>query len=178
MNALIPCPAGTAAAGSVLGSHHWREEANATAVLTAKVSSSVNSIRSGVKMLALAKAVWSVDAKLRKFLDGVYKEIERVEKDPSLAKPITPDEIRAVTSKLRGISESIDGAYAKARAAGYTNRSITGAGLNSIRVRSEELMDFVEAFELFLDSQTDSIFDKASGELARGETVDLSSFLG
>ena len=51
-----------------------------------------------------------------------------------------------------------------------------GPALNSIRVRSEELFDIIEAVEISLDgSGLDAIFDKALAELQSGVTVKISN---
>jgi hypothetical protein len=77
---------------------------------------------------------------------------------------------------LRTICVACETIYDAGKATGFTNGRFTGTALNSIRVRSEEILDLVEAIERGIDDpRIDGIFEKALAELERGETVSMSA---
>jgi hypothetical protein len=121
--------------------------------------------------LSLTKNLWTLDSKLAWLLESFYRAAEH----PQVVPPVSEDVVRNALSSLREVCEKCDAVYNKAKARGLTNRRFMGPALNSIRVRSDELLDIVETVEISLSgSGVDAIFDKALAELHSGATVKVS----
>jgi hypothetical protein len=168
------CPTMDLGVGLALGTDRWRSQATKTAK-TAKNTAAIisNYANHQLTLLSFAKNLWTLDRTLRTFLTQFYEDLET-----GKFKGITPTEaqIREGILALRNISEPVEKMYARAKAAGLTNRVFVGAALNSVFVRAEDILDIAEAVELSLEPHLDGIFDRALGELERGEALDLASF--
>jgi hypothetical protein len=150
----------------------WNADVDRAASLSKQVYDGASTVvKSAVGTLALTKNLWSLDSKLASLLESFYRAAEH----PEVVSPVSEDVIRNGLSTLRIVCEKCDAVYNTARARGLTNRRFMGPALNSIRVRSDELLDIVETTELSLDgSGVDAIFDKALAELHSGATVKVS----
>ncbi len=145
-------------------------EARETESLSKRVSGAV---RDQLWVMALTRLVWKLDSKLADFLNSFYKGVTS---GTAPAAPPTEGQIREAIRILRSIWTANDEMYRKARTSGLTNRRFIGTALNSIRMRSEEILDIVETIETALDDRTvDGIFEKARAEFERGETIDISA---
>jgi hypothetical protein len=163
------CP--SLAIGSALGSAPWSADAFLAESLASKVSYSV---RSQANVLLLAKDLWTLDSKLRKFLKGIYTDAEKRFKSGVKSPPVSEEDIESALQTLRRVSESVEQMYRRAKAAGLTNRRFVGAALNSVHVRGDEILDLVESVELGMNPDVDSVFDKALSDLEHGDTVDFA----
>lgn len=162
------CPS-VAMSATVLAMPRWRADVSRAETLVSKLSAS---IRNHANILQLTGYVWSLDGRLRDFLEGFYKAMES--ETPASANPPTEEDINSALTSLRSISESIEKLYNSAKALGMTNRRFVGAALNSVRVRSDELRDISESVELSLAPETDATFEKALAALRAGDVVDFA----
>jgi hypothetical protein len=161
------CPS-VAMSAAVLAMPSWRVDALRAETLASKVSASV---RNQANILRVASNLWTLDGRLRDFLEKFYKQVEKG--TPSVTPP-TEEGLQSALKSLRSITDSIEEMYNRGKAGGLTNRRFVGAALNSVRMRSEELRDIVESVELSMTPETDAIFDKALAALRAGDVVDLA----
>jgi hypothetical protein len=151
----------------------WNADVNTAASLSKQVyDGATRVVKSFVGDLALTKDLWTLDSKLASLLEGFYRAAEQ----PMVAQP-PPMEgvIRDTLRSLREICDKCDALFNTARSRGLTNRRLMGPALNSIRVRSEELLDIAETVEISMDGPAvDAIFDNALAELHSGATVKVS----
>jgi hypothetical protein len=150
----------------------WNADVNNAASLSKQVYDGTSKVvKSFIGDLALTKDLWTLDSKLASLLEGFYKAAEQ----PVVVQPAMEGIIRETLTSLREICDKCESLYSKAKSQGLTNRRLMGPALNSIRVRSDELLDIVETVEISLDgSGVDAIFDKALAELHSGATVKVS----
>ena len=76
---------------------------------------------------------------------------------------------------LREMCTAIEDLHGRAKSIGLTNRSIVGASLNSVRLRSDEILDIVESIETSMNPAAEAIIDRSVEEYRRGESYDLAS---
>jgi hypothetical protein len=147
----------------------WNADAFSAASFALKVSAA---FKNRANALTLAARLWKLDGVLADLLNKIYSAIK-------VAKPATrPTEqsIRSALSALRTICEANETIYLAAKSTGLTNGRFTGTALNSIRVRTDEILDLVEAIEIAMDDpNVDGIFEKSLAELERGETISMSA---
>jgi hypothetical protein len=169
------CPSVTLV--STLGNPRWNADAYLAESFASKVSDAVSgAIEKQINGLILAKDLWQLDGHLRKFLEAVYTDAEQRATSGEKPTPASEDNLRSALKALRRACESIGETYKRAKAAGLTNRRLAGTALNSVRVRSGEILDIVESVELSLNHSeaVDAIFDKALQDLEQGNTVDFA----
>jgi hypothetical protein len=154
---------------AVLATPSWRLDAMRAETLTSKVSASV---RNQANILRVAGNLWTLDGRLRDFLEKFYKQVEKGA--PALVTPPTEEDLQSALKSLRNITDSIEEMYNRGKAGGLTNRRFVGAALNSVRMRSEELRDIAESVDLSMAPETDAIFDKALAALRVGDVVDFA----
>ena len=147
----------------------WEAGANASESLVTRVSKEV----SGHAIYAsLALDVWRLDRALRGFIVSIHESIDK----PSLADinvPVTTERALAVASKLRSLHSNVEQTYSKAKRAGLTNRTLTGAAFNSVMQRSEEFLDLAELIEISLSGVAEQVFKETMEEHGRGESYGL-----
>jgi hypothetical protein len=150
----------------------WNADVRAAESLSKQVYDGASkAVKGFVGGLALTKDLWRLDSKLASLLEGFYKAAEQ----PVAVQPVMEDAVRNTLTSLRVICDKCDALYDSAKSRGLTNRRWMGPAFNSIRVRSDELLDIVETVEISLDgSGVDAIFDKALAELHSGATVKVS----
>ena len=54
-----------------------------------------------------------------------------------------------------------------------TNRTLTGAAINSVRQRAEELLDTAEWMELVVSGAANPVFEETLKEYRQGQSYDL-----
>lgn len=146
----------------------WNESAYATLAIAWRVSAS---LKRHAAIFSLAKDLWKLDRMLKDFLGRIYKAVENPPKAPE---PVTHDQIMAMADALQKIHATIDSNYTRARSAGLTNYPVVGTVFNSVKLRSEEILDIGDWLAAYLDPDTDQLLDRAIDELHRGEVHDLS----
>jgi hypothetical protein len=146
----------------------WNADAFSVAAFALRVSTAFRSHSSSVTLTA---RLWKLDGAMAGLLAKIYAAVNSGRR----ADPPTEESVRAALSALRTICAATDTIYQAAKVSGHTNGWLAGAALNSIKVRSEELLDFVEAIETGMDDpRIDGIFEKSLAELERGGTVSMS----
>ena len=168
------CPANAGIGPNVnIGSDLWNVGAYETASIASRTAYRLSGhINQHLKIVSISMDVWKLDRQLKNFVEGIYRDIEAVE-PPS--EPVSEVKVREAISLLKNLHETIERMYEKAKAIGLTNRTLVGAGLNSVRVRADEILDFAESVELSLDPAVDSVFDRAMRDLESGQALDLSA---
>jgi hypothetical protein len=157
-----------------LGTDSWNADAFGATSAVFRVSSKVSSAASSyADLLSLAGKFWRIDRQLKNLLERFYGGVENP--PPQVVAP-SEESLRSSLAALRTLCGKIDELYNIGKAHGLTNRTLVGTVLNSIRVRSDELLDIAESVELSMCPEvTAPLFDKALAELERGETFDLAS---
>lgn len=146
----------------------WNESAYATLAAAWRVSAS---LKRHAAILSLARDLWKLDRMLKDFLERIYKAVEN---PPKVPEPVTPDQVMAMADALQKIHATIDSNYTRARNGGLTNHSILGIVFNSVKVRSEEILDIGDWLASYSDPDADRLLDRAIDELHRGEVHDLA----
>jgi hypothetical protein len=149
------------------GTDAWNAYAYDALSLASKLSAA---LKGQSDILSLTHKVWKLDALLRDFLAEIYRAVEN---PPKVQEPITEETILDAAHTLRRLHQLVDGAYSLARNAGLTNHKFIGAPLNSIKVRSEEILEIGEALELALDPKVDAMLNRSIEDLHNGIVYDL-----
>jgi hypothetical protein len=146
----------------------WNADAFSVASFALRVSTA---FRSHASSITITARLWKLDGAIADLLAKIYAGVNSGKK----ADPPTEESVRAALSALRTICAATDTIYQAAKVSGHTNGWFAGAALNSIKVRSEELLDVVEAVETGMDDpRIDGIFEKSLAELEGGETIKMS----
>lgn len=156
----------------VVGIDLWRADVHKSASLALRLSAAV---QNHAWVMALAADVWCLDFALRKVIEQVYVDYEHRIESGIPAEPVSDEAIAEALASTRALCNTIDRVYEKARAGGLTNRRMVGAAFNSIRLRSDELRELVEAAELSMNPEVDKMFDRTREEFERGEVFDLTA---
>src|ERR1700722_14295521 len=144
------CPAIPIANFYGAGADTWNASAHAALAVAWKVSVTV---RTHGTLLALASKTWKLDNLLKKLLEEIRTAVANPQM-PSQA--ITKDQVLEAARTCQQLYRTIDHMYARAKTAGLTNRILVGAALNSVKLRSEEILDIGDALELSVDQSVDA----------------------
>lgn len=162
---------GAVAVLSNFDSDRWDAEVYGAMALASKMSALVKDRAATVK---LVYRLWNLDNILRKMLNQVHRSMEGAKRVG--VEEVTPDRVKEVAQELRRLYGLLDKIYGPAKKAGLTNNSMTSMPLNSIRRRSEDILELAEWFEISLEPEyVESIFQRASDEERRGEIYDFDS---
>jgi hypothetical protein len=123
----------------------------------------------------LAYKLWNLDNILRGLMNQVHDSLE-TGKGEGTKEEVTGDRIHEVIQGLRRLCGLLDKIHVAAKMAGLTNNTVTAMALNSIRKRSEDILELSEWFEISLEPEAiDAIFQRAAQEEARGDVYDFDS---
>src|SRR5713101_4588151 len=164
------CPAVPISTLYGAGTDAWNASAYAALSMAWRVSAS---LRTQSAILTLTRDVWKMDSMFRHFLEKIYKAAEN-QVPPS--EPVTEQQILEAAKICRQIHGTVEQFYSRAKGAGLTNRRFIGAALNSIKVRSEEILDIGDALELSINSEVDKFLDRSLEDLRSNNTYDLPVF--
>ena len=110
-------------------------------------------------------------------LDNLYGAFEG--KHPVQTDATLPSEksVRHAADTLRGLSSKLDELVRYAKKTGLSNSALAGVAVDSIRTRSEEILDIVDFLDLILDPEIkpDDIVANSLAALQRNELFDLSA---
>jgi hypothetical protein len=165
------CPAIPISAIYGAGSDNWNASAYAALSIASKVSAAV---RAQGAIISLTREVWKLDGVLRNFLGDIYKAAENPPPVPQ--EPVTEEAVLEAAKTLRRLHGLIDQVYLRAKSGGLTNRRFTGAAINSVKVRAEEMLEIAEALELSLNPHVDAILSQSLEDLHNGNVHDLPTF--
>ena len=147
----------------------WKREALESESLVTRVSKAVTG---HALYISIAMDVWRLDRTLKDFICLIHNCIERP-KRTQRAEPVTDKEVLEAASALKSLFYNIEGFYSKAKRAGLTNRTLTGAAINSVRQRAEELLDTAEWMELVVSGAANPVFEETLKEYRQGQSYDL-----
>lgn len=157
-----------------IGYDQWSDSARRLAAIASSVSLRVSGQGSiQLQLIGVTGGLWRLDRSLRDFIQKIYKISETsVPIEPVL---VSEEQIHSAIALLKSIYEPIDKLYNTGRAMGLTNRAITGAVLNSIKVRGDEIFDVADSIELSYNPNVNAVFDQSLEALQRGECFGLSA---
>ena len=115
---------------------------------------------------------------LANFLDGIYATAAKAESGQPSGTPVSREQLEQTHRTLEYLSEITAQVYDAAVRGGLKNKTLTAASLNSIHVRSEQLVDLADWFRVALGSKPDAldaIFARGRADLAEGKVYDLAS---
>ena len=123
-------------------------------------------------LIGLAGKLWKLDTQFKDLIETFYEGV----KQPNVNNdPVSPEKLHAALDLLRGLCSQADEIYRAGKANGLTNRTLVGTSLNSVRVRSDELLDIVESVQITLpSSEIDQILSSSIDEYKRGESFQLA----
>jgi len=146
----------------------WNEVGYATLSVASRVS---NSLKTHTATLSLARDLWKLNTLLRNILEIVYNAVEH----PTPPKePVTQEQILAAAEVFRKVHGVVDNIYTLAKSKGLTNRRLLGTIFNSVKQRSEEVLDIGDWMVNYTDPEADKILNQAIDDLHRGHVHDLS----
>ena len=162
------CPAATIENIYGVNGADWKTSAYNTLSIASQLSGAIQKHTAHLKLLA---CVWKLDRALRRFLEDIYKATENPVVAP--VEPVTEDQIREAADICLKIHRDIDNVFTRAKRMGLTNSTVIGAGFNSVKVRSEDILDIGDALALSINPRVDAVFERSLEDLRRGEVYDL-----
>ena len=85
-------------------------------------------------------------------------------------------QLNEIAIKTRELYNRLTDFFETARRKRLTNRTLTALPLQSIRALNDDLLDFVDSYELSLNDSVTAVLEEATEASLRGETVELESF--
>jgi hypothetical protein len=149
---------------------NWNAAAYETLAVAFRLSAS---LKKHAAILSLTRDVWQLDRLLKGFLEQIYKGAEN---PPAMPEPVTKEQIAACAETLRTIHTTVDSTYTRARNGGLTNSMLAGPVFNSVKLRSEEILDIADWLISYSDPDVDQLLNRAIDGLHRGEMHDLPVF--
>ena len=120
----------------------------------------------------IAGKIWRLDRMLANIVEEIYTGVEHPQPNPE---PVSPEQITSAIATLRSLHDAIEKLYGSLRKGGFSNRSLIGSPINSLRAHSDDLLDIAETIELSMNPDIKQVFDKSLDELHRGEVFDLDA---
>jgi hypothetical protein len=157
----------TAIAGG-FGTNQWNADAHQALSETYSISAA---LENHAIAFATVYLVWKLEGKLRPLADniGVVKQTPQ----PVPTKAQVEDALQGLRQLYRTLGEMCD-KFTETSDRNFLCRVLVRGKIDSIRECNERLLDLADAVELSLDPDLDKkYFDKAIGELDRGETHSL-----
>ena len=111
----------------------------------------------------LLNSLWKSNRDL-KALNASLKSISELPGDV-----LTADIVQSQILQLRNLLTSIEDLIDTARLHQLTNRSLTGAILESIRIRGESIADYLESLEISIDPNVLKAIHEGHDQIERGE---------
>jgi len=129
------------------------------------------SVKRHVGYWGIAANLWKVDRDLR----ALINLLKTLSETPDGL--ISQDEIRSQIQDLRNLLLSIEDLIDNAKRKGLMNRTLTSASLGSMRIRGEDLADYVENLEMAVDPEVTAAIAAGREQIAKGdfETIDWPS---
>ena len=160
----------TAAYPEYIGSlYAWKEGAEGSESLVDQISKSVSG---HAWYLLIAKDIWHLDSLLKSFIGSINQRIENSKQAPT-TQAVTKEQALEVATRFKSLYADIEKTYSNAKRHDLTNRTLTGVAFNSVKQRSEELLDIAENIELAVSGAANTIFAETMDEYRRGEHYGL-----
>lgn len=121
-------------------------------------------------IFSIALDFWDLSKKYKSFLRLLHRA-------PRVIPGEYCERFQATLKDMREVHRSCSDLIGKAARKGLTNRSLVNASIDSVQRQNDDLLDFIEVFEISLDSSTSDAIASTLCEHQRGESVEYQSVL-
>jgi hypothetical protein len=121
------------------------------------------SVKQQVGYLGLLNGLWKSSRDL-KALNALLKILSETPDGI-----LTDEAIKSHIAELRNLLKNIENLIDAAKSRGLTNRTLTGAGFESIRKSGEYIADYLEALEMSTDPEVLKAIDEGRHQIERGD---------
>jgi hypothetical protein len=149
----------------------WERAVASASTVVAKV---MEGVKQSNTLFPIPIRLWKAERDLKALVGMFSSLVDRVRREPALR--LISEKLNVLLGKTVDLCASIESLYATAKHLGYTNRTLTAASLNLIKLHGERLFDEAEVISLILDPHTDEKFRSAREEFERGECVGMELF--
>jgi hypothetical protein len=147
---------------------HW---SSAYYSAMAVVSTTAEAVKKKTENIALPLRFWNLARQLRSVAD-LLEHPHKAKAEESGGEPV---DIKKAIEQLDSMLEKLDNFYQICQRYGYTNRTLYGASICSMRRHTETISEFTERVKDILNPATDEIFRRARENRSVRGTVPMSS---